>query len=71
MQEKNNSGLFYCYSFRFAYFLKSQGLDYINKGRNKNNGLLYHVFEASKELDEAKRKWNELKENSTEKSKEE
>lgn len=60
MQEQTNN-LFYCYSFRLAYFLKSQGFTYINKGRNRNNGLLYYVFNKSKELDKAICKWNEIK----------
>lgn len=59
MQENN---LFYCYSFRLAYFIKSQGMNYINKGKNRNNGLTYYVFNKSKELDEIIILWNKLKE---------
>ena len=54
--------LFYCYSFKLAYFIKSQGMNYINKGRNRNNGLTYYVFKKSKELDEIIELWNKLKE---------
>ena len=53
--------LFYCYSFRLAYFIKSQGMDYLNKGKNKKNNLSYFVFKKSKELDEIICEWNELK----------
>ena len=54
--------LFFCYSFRLAYFIKSQGMNYINKGKNRNNGLTYYVFNKSKELDEIIILWNKLKE---------
>lgn len=56
------NNLFYCYSFKLAYFIKSQGMNYINKGRNRNNGLTYYVFNKSKELDEIIELWNKLKE---------
>ena len=39
-----NQDKFFCYSFKLAYFIKSQGLDYLNKGRNRNNNLTYYVF---------------------------
>lgn len=53
--------LFYCYSFRLAYFIKSQGIDYEFKGKNKNNGLTYYAFCKSNLLDNAIQKWNRLK----------
>lgn len=53
--------LFYCYSFRLAYFIKSQGIDYEFKGKNKNNGLTYYAFGKSNLLDNAIQKWNRLK----------
>ena len=56
------NNLFYCYSFKLAYFIKSQGMSYINKGKNRNNGLTYYVFNKSKELDEIIILWNKLKE---------
>lgn len=56
-----NNELFYCYSFKLAYFIKSQGINYLNKGKNSNNNLSYFVFKKSKELDEIICKWNKLK----------
>ena len=56
------NNLFYCYSVKLAYFITSQGMNYISKGRNKNNGLTYYVFNKSKELDEIIELWNKLKE---------
>lgn len=61
MGDKQNSGLFYCYSHRLAYFIKSQGINYINKGTNRNNNLSYFVFKKSNELDKSIQKWNDLK----------
>lgn len=58
MQSKN---LFYCYSFRLAYFIKSQGIDYEFKGKNKNNGLTYFAFLKSDLLDNIIQQWNRLK----------
>ncbi|MFR7443024.1 MAG: DUF5659 domain-containing protein [Sellimonas intestinalis] len=51
----------FCYSFKLAYFIKSQGLDYLNKGRNRNNNLTYYVFQKSDRLDEIIQQWNKLK----------
>lgn len=56
-----NNKLFFCYSFKLAYFIKSQGIDYINKGKNKHNNLSYFVFEKSEKLDEVICEWNKLK----------
>lgn len=58
MSDKN---IFYCYSFRLAYFIKSQGVDYQYKGRNRNNNLTYFAFMKSKKLDEIIIQWNKLK----------
>ena len=58
---QNNNSIFYCYSFKLAYFIKSQGIDYLFKGKNKNNNLTYFAFEKSKELDLIIIKWNKLK----------
>lgn len=58
---KVNNKLFFCYSFKLAYFIKSQGIDYINKGKNKNNNLSYFVFEKSTRLDEIICEWNKFK----------
>lgn len=60
MQTEKNK-YFYCYSYNLAYFIKSCGIRYVNKGRNRNNNLLYYKFLKSKELDEAIIKWNILK----------
>lgn len=53
--------IFHCYSFRLAHFLQSQGVDYIYKGRNKNNHLIYYAFEKSDKVDRSIRIWNSLK----------
>lgn len=58
MQNKN---IFYCYSFKLAYFIKSQGIDYLYKGRNKNNYLTYYAFQKSSNLDKVIDLWNKLK----------
>lgn len=56
-----NQDKFFCYSFKLAYFIKSQGIDYLNKGRNRNNNLTYYVFPKSARLDEIIQQWNKLK----------
>lgn len=56
-----NQDKFFCYSFKLAYFIKSQGLNYLNKGRNRNNNLTYYVFQKSDRLDEIIQQWNKLK----------
>lgn len=61
MTEIKQYNLFFCYSHKLAYFIKSQGIGYINKGVNKNNQLSYFVFKKSDQLDEIIKKWNELK----------
>ena len=58
MRENN---IFYCYSFRLAYFIKSQGINYEYKEKNKNNGLTYFAFLKSEYLDSVIQKWNKLK----------
>ena len=58
MQNKN---IFYCYSFKLAYFIKSQGIDYLYKGINKNNCLTYYAFQKSNNLDKVIDLWNKLK----------
>lgn len=52
---------FYCYSYRLMYFVKSQGINYIKYGFNKNNGLKYFVFERNSELGHVLSLWNEQK----------
>lgn len=61
MTEIKQNNLFYCYSHKLAYFIKSQGINYINKGVNKNNNLSYFVFKKSNTLDEIIKKWNKSK----------
>lgn len=56
-----NNNLFYCYSHKLAYFIKSQGISYVSKGTNKKNNLTYFTFEKSKKLDEVICTWNNLK----------
>jgi len=58
MQDNN---IFYCYSFRLAYFIKSQGTDYLFKGKNKRNNLTYYAFKKSQTLDQIIMLWNKLK----------
>jgi len=58
MQDNN---IFYCYSFRLAYFIKSQGTDYLFKGKNKRNNLTYYAFKKSQTLDQIITLWNKLK----------
>lgn len=56
-----NNNIFYCYSFRLAYFVKSQGIDYLYKGRNRKNHLTFYAFEKSEHLDQIIEVWNKLK----------
>lgn len=58
MQDNN---IFYCYSFRLAYFIKSQGIDYLFKSKNRKNNLTYYAFQKSKKLDQIITLWNKLK----------
>ena len=58
MQDNN---IFYCYSFRLAYFIKSQGTDYLFKSKNKQNNLTYYAFQKSQKLDQIIMLWNKLK----------
>lgn len=58
MQDKN---IFYCYSFKLAYFIKSQGVSYLFKGRNKNNNLTYYAFQKSDRIDHIIKLWERLK----------
>lgn len=61
MIDKKQTNLFFCYSHKLAYFIKSQGINYINKGVNRNNHLSYFVFNKSNKLDDVIKMWNELK----------
>ena len=53
--------IFYCYSFKLAYFIKSQGIDYLYKNKNKRNQLTYYAFQKSDDLNNAIELWNKLK----------
>lgn len=57
----HHNNIFYCYSFRLAYFIKSQGINYLFKGKNKRNNLTYYAFQKSKKLDQIITLWNKLK----------
>lgn len=53
---------FYCYSYRLMYYIKANGVNYINYGFNKNNHLKFYLFERTKELNEILTEWSKLKE---------
>ena len=53
--------IFYCYSLRMKDFLKSQGLNYIEKAINPKSGSLYFSFQKGVELDKLIEKWNKVK----------
>ena len=57
----HHNNIFYCYSFRLAYFIKSQGINYLFKGKNKRNNLTYYAFKKSIDLDRIICSWNKLK----------
>ncbi|WP_408631363.1 DUF5659 domain-containing protein [Mediterraneibacter hominis] len=57
--EKNN--IFYCYSKRMSYFIRSFGIQYISIGFNKNTNTKYYIFEKSKQLDKIIQFYNEVK----------
>jgi len=52
---------FYCYSVRMKNFIKSQGLDYINKAVNPSTNRPYFMFEKSHKLDDCIIEWNRIK----------
>lgn len=52
---------FYCYSYRLAFFIKSQGVCYIDKGTNLNSKSKYYKFQKSERLDGIIRIWNQIK----------
>jgi hypothetical protein len=56
-----NKNIFYCYSVHLKDFLKSQGMNYIDKAINPNSKSLYFMFEKSKKLDLLIEKWNKTK----------
>lgn len=56
-----HNNIFYCYSFKLAYFIKSQGINYLFKGKNKRNNLTYYAFQKSIDLDRIISSWNKLK----------
>lgn len=64
MEKDNKNFIFHCYSFRLCHFLQSQGFKYINKCKNKGNGLTYFTFVKSGKLNETIKEWNNLKEKS-------
>lgn len=53
--------LFYCYSKRMAYFIRSYNIKYVNVGINKRTNTKYYVFPKSKRLDEIIAFYNEVK----------
>ena len=64
MEKENENSFFHCYSFNLYHFLKSQGLNYVEKSKNITNNLTYFTFKKSEVLNAAIKKWNELKEKS-------
>ena len=53
---------FYCYSYKLMYFIKSNGIDYIRYGFNRNNNLKYYLFAKTDRLNQVLCDWNNLKE---------
>lgn len=56
-----NNNIFYCYNSRLKDFIKSMGVDYIQKGFNYKSKCVYYEFPKSKELDFIIKKWNLIK----------
>lgn len=52
---------FYCYSYRLMYFIKSNGINYLKYGFNKNNNLKYFLFERNDKLNSILDEWNSAK----------
>ena len=52
---------FYCYSYRLMYFIKSNGINYVKYGFNKNNNLKYFMFERNDKLNNVLDEWNNIK----------
>lgn len=53
--------LFYCYSNRLHYWLRSLRFRYVSVGVNKNTNKNYWTYEKSAELDEAIALYNSVK----------
>ena len=66
MEKDKEESIFHCYSFNLRHFLQSQGFSFLKKRKNIRNNLTYYEFEKSEDLDNAIKKWNELKEKSKE-----
>lgn len=65
MNENKNtkSDIFYCYSKRLKLFIQSYGINYIDKGLNKNTQTIYWTFNKSENLDKIISLYNEVKHN--------
>lgn len=53
--------IFYCYSKRLMYFLKSMEMPYVSFGVNHNTNTKYWTFEKSERLDDLIKIWVSIK----------
>lgn len=55
------NNIFYCYSNRLHYWLRSLRFPYLSVGINKNTNKNYWTYEKSEKLDDAIRLYNSVK----------
>lgn len=55
------TNVYYCYSKRLFYFIKSFGINYISSGINCNTNTHYYVFNKSERLDKVIELYNKVK----------
>lgn len=55
------SNIFYCYSKRLMFFLRSMKEEYVSVGTNKNTNVKYWTFNKSERLDMLIALWKTIK----------
>lgn len=55
------TNVYYCYSKRLFYFIKSFGISYISSGINRNTNTHYYLFNKSERLDKIIDLYNKVK----------
>ena len=55
---KKPSDKFYCYSYRLVCFIKAHGIEYIERGYNRNTQSDFWVFKRDERLNTALDNWS-------------
>lgn len=58
---KKPSDKFYCYSYRLVCFIKAHGIEYIERGYNRNTQSDFWVFKRDERLNTALDNWSEFR----------